>query len=106
MKVHQAFLRRKTDCQSIGRINIKPSSKGYANDSDVFLYLWKSHEKKTGGSMSGPAVYMGTVGIYPPSPFNSGITGRGVNPLSYAHDMGLSPLDLKNSPPGESHTMN
>ena len=41
MKVHQAFLRRKTDCQSIGRINIKPSSKGYANDSDVFCTFGK-----------------------------------------------------------------
>jgi hypothetical protein len=41
VKVHQAFLRRKTDCQSIGRINIKPSSKGYANDSDVFCTFGK-----------------------------------------------------------------
>ena len=39
VKVHQAFLWRKTDCQSIGRINIKPSSKGYANDG--FFYLEK-----------------------------------------------------------------
>ena len=46
MKVHQAFLRRKTDCQSIGRINIKPSSKGYANDSDVFCTFGKAMKRR------------------------------------------------------------
>ena len=46
VKVHQAFLRRKTDCQSIGRINIKPSSKGYANDSDVFCTFGKAMKRR------------------------------------------------------------
>ena len=99
MKVHQAFLRGKTDCQSIGRINIKPSSKGYANDSDVFCTFGKAMKRRRVAVCQALRYIWGQWGFVPHLHLLLA-AGIGINPLSYADDMGLSPLDLKNSPPG------
>ena len=56
--------------------------------------------KEDGWQYVRPGGTYGDSGDLSPIPTYTSVRGKGIKPLGYAHDMGLSPLDLKNSPPG------